>query len=39
MDAKRYLVMSGLGLMQTKPAVHMQIDPATRNYGDQAWMM
>jgi phage terminase large subunit-like protein len=41
MDAKRYLVMSGLGLMQTKPAVHPPVDPTAnyQRYGESAWMM
>jgi hypothetical protein len=41
MDAKRYLVMSGLAVMQTKPPVHPPVDPTAnyQRYGDSAWMM
>ncbi len=42
MDAKRYLIMSGLAHMQTKPVMQPGIDPAARMQGiplDQAWMM
>jgi hypothetical protein len=42
MDAKRYLVMSGLSRMQTKPVTQMQMDPAARFQGipmSDFWMM
>jgi hypothetical protein len=39
MDAKRYLVMSGLGLMQTKPLYICKSVSLGGSTGIRAWMM
>ena len=42
MDAKRYLVMSGLSLMQTKPTVGPDFDPCAGKHhlpAEVRWMM